>query len=105
MEQTDVKLSKDISKISKLGRWFYYYLGSDPLSPNEVVVNIRHHTIINGEVNPEYLRTYDFQQFKYGLDRGKPRLGVDFIELSKMLQKEGVTEEMEVSITFAYVEK
>ena len=105
VERTNAQLCEDISKISKLDRWFYYYLDSKPLSPNEIVVNIRHYTIINGEINPEYLRTYDFQKFKYGLDRGKPRLGVDFIELSKILQKEGVTEEMEVSITFAYVEK
>lgn len=101
-EQKDVKLFKDLRK---LGQFFYYYLESEPLSPNDIIVNIWHDKIINGEVLPEYYRTYDFEEFNYQLDRGRPRVAVDFPKLCERLELEGVKEEMEVTITVAYVEK
>ena len=101
-EQTDVKLFKDLLK---LGQFFFYYLDSEPLSPDDVVVNIKHDKIINGEARPEYYRTYDFSGFNYKLDRGRPRVAVDFPKLCEKLEQEGVKEDMQITITVAYVEK
>ena len=101
-EQIDVKLFGDLLK---LGPLYYYFLESEPLSPDDIVVNIRHVKIINGEVLPEYQRTYDFKGFNYELARGKPRVAVDLQKLCKSIEQEGVKEEMEIEITVAYVEK
>lgn len=101
-EQTDVKPFRDIKK---LGQWFEYYLESEPRSANYIVVNIRHGKLINGEIRTEYYISHDFREFNYKLYRGKPRVLLDFSKLSQTLEREGVKEEMEVTITVAYVEK
>lgn len=100
-EQSDVILFGDMLKLDR----FNYYLESEPLSPDDIIVNIKHSKVINGEISSEYYRTYDFLQFLYKLDRGKPLVIVDFPKLCKKLEQERVKEEMEVNITVAYVEK
>ena len=99
-EEPDVKLFRDLLK---LGR-FYYYLESEPLNPDEIIVNILHAKVINGEVSKDYATQFNFA-FNYKLDRGRHCVLVDFPELCKRLEQNGVKEEMEVTITVAYVEK
>ena len=100
-EQTYAKL---LGNMKKLGS-FRYDLQSEPLSPDDIVVNIQHDKILNGEVHPEYYTTFDFNDFKYILERGKPVVSVNFPKLCKSLEQDMVKEDMKVTITVAYVEK
>lgn len=100
-EQADVKLFGDLGKLDK----FRYELESEPRSTDDVVVNISHEKLINGEVSPEYYTTFNFGRFVYRLERGNPLVIVDFPALCKRLEQDGVKEEMKVTIIVAYVEK
>lgn len=100
-EQTDVKSFRDLSKLGK----FQYELPSEPLSPDDIIVNIKHDKIVNGEVLLGYITTFDFHKFVYELERGKPIVSVNFPQLCKSLEQNGVKEDMKATITVAYVEK
>lgn len=100
-EQTDVKFFRDLLKLDR----FNYDLESEPLTPDDVIVNIEHRKIINGEAHPKYYYTFNFHGFDYELDRGKPCVVVDFPKLCESLERNGVKEDMEVTITVAYIEK
>lgn len=80
-EQTDVKLLRDLAKLSK----FQYFLRSEPLSPDDITVNIQHDKVVNGEPFPDYSSMFDFRGFEYDLARGKPRVLVDFPQLCRRL--------------------
>ncbi len=97
----------DATQLSVIKKFdlFEYGLDSEPLSPDEIIVNIRHSKVINGEVDTEYYTTYDFHGFEYKLERGKPIIEVNFSQLSNRLQKEGATDDMKVRLTIAYIEK
>ncbi len=100
-EQTDIKSLGDIRKLQQ----FRYSLESEPLSPEDIIVNIRYSKIINGEVRPEYYSTFDYSGLDYKLERGKPLVVVDFPKLCKRLENEGLVDDMKITITVAYVEK
>jgi len=96
---------KPYREILKLGTPFLYRLESEPVSADDVKVEIRHAKIIAGKVHPSYERFYPFEEFKYYLHTGKPIVVVDFPELCETLKREQVKKNMNVTIAIAYVEK
>jgi len=100
-ERVDSKPFRDILKFNR----FRYDLGSEPLSADDIKVVITHDKIMNGEVIPDYVTVFNFYEFEYRLDRGKPLVVVDFQKLCKRLKREQIKEDMDITISVAYVEK
>ena len=100
----EVTYAKSYGELLKLGK-FQYSLPSEPISPDNIEVIIKHGKIINGVAHPKYSTIFDFHKFEYVLDRGKPIVIVDFPKLCKELKREQVKEDMNINISVAYVEK
>ncbi len=100
-ERVDSKPFRDILKL----RVFQYPLESEPLSADDIKVVITHAKIMNGEVIPGYVTVFNFYEFEYELDRGKPVVVVDFPKLCKRLKRKQMKEDMDITISIAYVEK
>ena len=100
-EQVDSKPFRDILKFNR----FRYDLESEPLSADDIKVVITHDKIMNGEVIPGYVTVFNFYEFEYRLDRGKPLVVVDFQKLCKRLKRKQIKEDMDITISVAYVEK
>lgn len=100
-EQTDVKPYRDLLKLSR----FRYDLESEPVSPDDIKVTVEHNKVIGGKVNPNYLVTFNFDDFTYSPVANKPAVNVDFPALCQRLKQTQVKRNMNVTITIAYVEK
>jgi len=84
---------------------FRYELESQPITSDEIKVEVRHDKVINGEVFEQYYSCFDSKDFKYKLIRGKPYIVVNFPKICERLAELGVKEDMNITITIAYVEK
>jgi len=84
---------------------FKYDLESEPLSPKDIEVTVKHKQVMRGKVWKGYERTHYPQDFTYSMEAGKPVLRINFPTLVQMLKKEGVKQNMNVTIQIAYVEK
>ena len=82
-----------------------YYLESEPVSPNDMKVTVRHPRMIKGKVQKGYTSYFDFDGFSYEMDAGKPAVIVNFPKLCKKLEEEQVKKNMNVHISIDYVEK
>lgn len=98
---TDVKPFRDLLKFSR----FRYPLESEAISAEDVKVTITHAKIIKGRVEKDYQTIFDFPEFTYKVEAGKPVVWVDFVKLCELLKLTQVKKNMNVGIDIAYVEK
>jgi class 3 adenylate cyclase len=100
-EIPDVKPYRELLKLGK----FSYQLESEPTSANDIKVTIQHSKVTKGKVEPKYTAYFDFDNFTYRMDAGKPVVILDFNALCERLKQNQVKKNMNVTITIAYVEK
>lgn len=101
----EVSKTWSYEEFSKLTQPFRYSLPSEPLNPENVELWIQHKAIISGKVHPKFNRIMRFAGFRYRLDQGKPVVSVDSPKLSEKLREDGVSGDMKLIISIAYVEK
>ena len=86
-------------------RPFRFYLPTEPLTPDDVEVEVRRAKINKGQPSEEYEMVLQFDKFEYLLDRGKPVVRVDIPALCKTLERKGVKKDMDITVSIGYVEK
>lgn len=99
--ESEVKPFRELLKLDK----FIYYLESEPLNPDEIAVKVHYPATVKGRVHKGYLRVYDFKDFEYDMEAGKPALTVDFRKMCSGLEKRNVKKNMNIRIDIDYVEK
>ncbi len=97
----DVKPYRDLLKFSV----FRYSLESQPVSPDDIKVKIMFPKIVGGKVDKKSASGFDFQDFTYKMEAGRPVVCLDYAKLSKILKQSQVKKNMNVAIEIAYVEK
>jgi len=99
---TDVRLYRDICKFTK----FRYPLESEPMSLEDIKLTVTHAKVTGGKIDKGYVAIIDdFTDFTYEIVGGVPIIWVDFVKLSKRLEKTKVKRNMNVTIDIDYVKK
>lgn len=95
--------TKTLKQIKDFGN-FFYNLASEPTDTNQIKIRIVHPKVVRGKKVKGFITTFDFSQFQYFLEAGKPKVTVRFDALAKQLESEGVKDNWEVKIEIAYPE-
>jgi len=129
-EPIDIYYSKDYTRISPLNKqpieevkWitiedektlkqirarapnFLYDLSSKPVDPSQIKVRISHPLVTKGRKVEGTISLFDFDNFEYFLEAGKPTLRLKFNALAERLEKAGVKRGWIVTIKVMYPEK
>lgn len=92
---------RDILKFSE----FRYDLETEATGHEDIRVIVTHNRVTNGRVDKKYASIFDFHDFSYKVEAGKPIVWLNFEKLSESLKRNGVKKNMYVQIDIAYVEK
>ena len=96
----DTKLFRDLLKFGV----FRYFLQTEAASHEDIKVTVTHRRVKSGIVDKQYLTVFNFSDFKYRVEAGKPIVWLNFKKLSERLKRNQVKENMNVHIDIAYVE-
>lgn len=100
-----VKDTKRLKEIKDFGPSFLYVLQTEPTDPSEIKVKIHHPGVVRGRKRKGIFTTFDFSNFGYFLEAGKPKIRVEFNSLVKRLEANGVKDSWPVNIEIIYPEK
>jgi len=100
-----IKDTKTLKQIKDMGPTFIYYIKTLPIDPSEIRAKIIYPGVIRGRRHQDFITTFNFFDFDYYLEAGKPRLDVKFDALVEKLEKKGVKDSWKVSIEIMYPEK
>jgi len=98
---TDVRLYRDLLKFTQ----FRYPLESEATSGEDVKVTIYHWKVVKGKVDKRFQTIFNFNDFAYNVETGKPVVRVNWGELCETLKLTQAKKNMNVTIEIAYVEK
>ena len=84
---------------------FLFYLDSEPTDPDRIKISITHPHVIRGKKQTDLVYKFDYTDFQYILDAGRPLVKVVFVALIKRLEKNGVRSNWEVQIDILYPKK
>ena len=93
--------SKDSLTLRKIKGYpprFYYMLETEPIDPSQIRVSITYPGVVRGKKYKEILSFFDFSNFQYSLEAGKPTVIVEFDALAKRLEAAGVKDSWGVDI-------
>lgn len=98
--------TKTLKQIRDLESIFIYDLSSKPVDPDQIKVKIAHQAVArDGRKLEGMISTFDFDNFEYYLDAGKPKVDIEFDALAKRLEEKGVKDRWDVNIEIVYPEK
>lgn len=100
-----VRHSLTLKQIKERPAQFIHSLPSEPTDPTLVKVEIEYPGVVRGKRREEWLHLWDFDNFKYELEAGKPQVTIQYGALAKQLDKAGVKNSWNVKITIMYPEK
>lgn len=98
----DTKTLKEIKDFPPL---FVYTLPTEPVDASEIRVRISYPAVIKGKKREEFVYFFDFSNFVYLLEAGKPIIKVEFDTLVKRLEANGVKPSWTVEIKITYPER
>jgi class 3 adenylate cyclase len=102
------KIQKDIKKMKEIRLFkgsFQYDLESKPIDPNQIKVKITVPKVIKNKIKKGFLATFDFTNFNYKLEAGKPQVRLQFDLLATLLESHNIKDNMDVTIDVMYPEK
>jgi len=97
--------TKTLKQIRDFGPTFIYDLSCKPVDPDQIKVKITHPGVVRGRKRAGILTTFNFSNFEYYLEAGKPRLRLEFDALAKRLEIGGAKDSWEVDIEIMYPER
>jgi hypothetical protein len=98
VEENTVKLKQ----IKDFGPWFVYKLPSKPINRDQIKVKISHPVVVRGKKRTEIAGSFNFDNFEYYLEAGKPNVRISFDSLAKRLEENGVKDSWDVDIEIMY---
>ena len=81
---------------------FWYDLQTEPLDPNEIKIKISYPGIRKGRKAKGYISFFQFSNFEYILEAGRPKVKVEFDTLQKRLKTLGVKDTWDITIEIIY---
>lgn len=96
---------KRFKNIEKFGGEFRHFLETEATSEKDIRVTVTHKQVENGKVSRDYVKIYEFQDFRYEVRVGRPIVWLDYKKLSERLKKNNVKPNMNIKIEIAYVER
>jgi len=93
-----------LGNIKKHAKTFTYTLQSEPIDPEAIRVKIHHPAILKGRKQSGYETTFQFANFEYILEAGKPNIEIQFDALAKRLESNGVKNPWPVKLEIIYPE-
>ena len=81
---------------------FVYSLETEPLDPTQVKVKVTFPGVVRGRKRKDFESLFDFSNFEYSSEAGKPVVVLDFASLAKRLETSGVKDSWEVNIEITY---
>lgn len=94
-----------LRKIKHLLRRFIFDLQTEPVDPSEIRVKITYPLTIRGKKQKDFVRFFDFSNFEYLIEAGKPKVEVEFDALVKALEARKIKDTWEVMIEIMYPER
>jgi hypothetical protein len=94
--------TKKLKQIKDFGPWFAYNLPSKPINLDQIKVKISHPGVIRGRKRTGIAITFNFDNFEYYLEAGKPNVRISFDSLAKRLEENGVKDSWDVGIEIIY---
>jgi class 3 adenylate cyclase len=95
-------LNYTLKRIKELGPNYVHELTSIPLDPTDIRVKITHPMVLRGRKYSDFLSFFNFPNFEYILEAGKPNLSISFDALIKRLESNGVKPSWEVEIEIMF---
>lgn len=96
------KYTQKLKQIKDFGPWFAYKLPSKPINRDQIKVKISHPGVIRGRKRTEIALSFDFDNFVYYLEAGKPNVRISFDSLAKRLEEQKVKDNWDVDIEIIY---
>ncbi len=96
------KDNRTLKEIKDLGSNFNYKLDNKPVDPEKVRIQISHPTIKRGRKLKGFVTFFDFSDFEYYLEAGKPKIRIQFDALAKRLAEEGIKSNWNITIKIMY---